>query len=480
MKLSLLLLPGWLLAGSALAQTAATFAPVATYSTGLTSFPIGLAVADVNGDGKPDVLTANTNGSTAGVLLGTGTGTFGAVTAYSTGPGSAPISIAVADVNGDGKPDLLTANSNSNTVGVLLGTGTGTFGAVATYSTGAGSMPDGIAVADVNGDSKLDVLTANYGTNTVGVLLGTGTGSFPTLATYSTGPGSLPGDIYVADVNGDSRLDVLTPNYGSNSAAVLLGTGTGSFGAVTTYSTGPNGLPVDLVVADVNRDGKLDLLTANSNSDTAGVLLGTGTGTFGAVTTYSTGTGGTPDGIAVADVNGDNRPDLLTANIGTNTVGVLLGTGTGSFGVVTTYSTGAGSGPIGIEVADVNGDGRRDIIVVNSNTNTVGVLLNTTGVLPTLTALPGAAANLHPNPTRTSATLTATGLPAAATQVVVVLLNPLGQEVRRLSVPATAGVATGAVPTAGLASGLYLLRLDAVDAQGAALGALATQRLSVE
>ena len=477
MKLPLLLLPGWLLAAPALAQTAATFASVATYNTSSASAPFGLAVADVNGDGRPDVLTANYVTNTVGVLLGTGTGTFGAIATYSAGPGSSPLSIAVADVNGDGKSDLVTANSGSSTAGVLLGTGTGSFGAVTTYS--AGGTPDGIAVADVNGDGKPDLLVANSSSNSTGVLLGTGTGTFGAAATYSVGANSQPSDIYVADVNGDGKLDVLTANYGNNMVGVLLGTGTGTFGAVATYSVGSGGIPYDIVVADVNGDGKPDLITANYGSDAAGVLLGTGTGTFGAATTYTMGTSSQPGGVAVADLNGDGRPDLVTANSGTNTAGVRLGTGAGSFGPPATYSTGVGSSPSGIEVADVNGDNRPDILVTNAATNTVGLLLNTTA-LPTLAALPGAGSTLYPNPTHTTATLTATGLPAAAAQLTAVLLNPLGQEVRRLTIPVALGAATGSVPTAGLAAGLYLLRLDALDVQGAALGALPTQRLSVE
>ena len=151
------------LAGLALLATATTaqaqtptFAPVVPYSPGPGSNPISIAVADVNGDGKPDLLTANYDASTAGVLLGNGNGTFQAVIAYSTGTGSTgtgsnPYSIAVADVNGDGRPDLLTANYNTGTAGVLLGNGNGTFQAVVPYSTGLNSNPRSIAVADVIG-----------------------------------------------------------------------------------------------------------------------------------------------------------------------------------------------------------------------------------------------------------------------------------------------------------------------------------------
>ena len=388
-------------AGAAHAQTPATFAAVASYGSGGNQ-PISVAVADVNGDGKPDLLTTNLN-SNVGVLLGTGAGSFGAVTTYDTG-GSTPVYVAVADVNGDGKLDLLTANYFSNNVGVLLGTGTGGFGTATTYGTG-GNNPNTVVVADVNGDGKSDLLTTNHSSDNVGVLLGTGTGSFGAATTYGSGAGSQPASIAVADVNGDGRPDLLTANYGSSTVGVLLGTGTGSFGTVTTYGSGGN-IPNSIAVADVNGDGKLDLLTANQGSSTVGVLLGTGS--FGNVTTYGSGAGSKPASVAVADVNGDGKPDLLTANSGSNTAGVLLGIGTGSFGNVTTYSTGAGSQPSSIAVADVNGDGKPDLLTANRGTDNVGVLLNTTVYAPTLTSLSPTS-----GPVGTSVTLTGTNLSRA-------------------------------------------------------------------
>ncbi|TDN37256.1 hypothetical protein E4631_25160 [Hymenobacter sp. UV11] len=498
----LLLYPGWakhtqagLLAGLGLllgtagttqAQTAATFGAVTIVSSGAGSTPYAIVVADVNGDGIPDLLTANQVSSTAGVLLGTGTGSFGAATTFSTGAGSYPRSIAVADVNGDGKPDLLTANPVSNTAGVLLGTGTGSFGAATTFSNGAGSYPVSIAVADVNGDGKPDLLMANQSNSTAGVLLGTGTGSFGAATIFSTGADSYPNGIAVADVNGDGKPDLLTANSSSSTAGVLLGTGTGNFGAVTTFSTGAGSTPVSITVADGNGDGIPDLFTANQGSNTAGVLLGTGTGSFGAATTFSTGAGSYPRSIAVADVNGDGKPDLLTANYGSSTAGVLLGTGTGSFGAATTFSTGADSYPRSIAVADVNGDSKPDLLTANNGSSTAGVLLNTTSImgapLPTqpVAATTAPLVTLYPNPANgPDVSLAATGLPTAARYLEATLLNPLGQVVRHLTLPATQGAARGALPTTGLAAGIYVVRLTPRTAQGQVLQASSAQRLSV-
>jgi hypothetical protein len=310
----------------------------------------------------------------------TPTVSFAAATVYGTS-GSNPISIAVADVNGDGNPDLFTANTSNSTVGVLLGNGNGTFQAATNYNTGSNSSPYSIAVADVNGDGKLDLLTANNGNDTAGVLVGNGNGTFQPIATYSTGDNSFPYNIAVADVNGDGKLDLLTANNGNNTAGVLQGNGNGTFQVATNYGTRGNN-PIGIAAADVNRDGQLDLLTTNRNSNTAGVLLGNGNGTFQVATTYGTG-GNNPMGIAVADVNRDGHPDLLTTNISSNTVGVLLNTTVYAAPTLTSINptsasvgrsvTLTGTNLTGATAVSFNGTVATTFVVVNSGTITATV-----------------------------------------------------------------------------------------------------------
>src|SRR5439155_11008079 len=172
--------------------------------------------------------------------------------------------------------------------------------------------------------------------------------------------------------------------------------------------------PYAVAVGDLNGEGKPDLVTANYDADTVSVLLGAGTGSFGANTDFGAGTGALP--VAIGDVNGDGKPDLMAANYIASTVSMLLGTGTGSFAARTDFAT--GNGPYSVAIGDVNGDGMPDLVTANHNANTVSVLLHAppivAGVEPGLTrpsrfelAVP------RPNPFRSLATLDF-GLPRAA------------------------------------------------------------------
>jgi hypothetical protein len=324
-------------------------------------------------------MVANTVSNTVGVLLGNGDGTFRAAETYGTG-GRGVVSVAVADVNGDGKPDVVVANAcaSSNcietTVGVLLGNGDGTFQGVVTYASG-GNQGTSIAVADVNGDGNPDLLVVHESSQ-LGVLLGNGDGTFQSAATYYTGGSA--NSVAVADLNGDGKPDVVVVNLGPGPVGVLLGNGDGSFQPVVSYDSG--GLnPWSGAVADVNGDGKPDILVANRYASNIGVLLGNGDGKFQHAMTFDSG--GSSVSVAVADVNGDGKPDVVVADE-YFTVGVLLGNGDGSFKRAVPYFSG-GYPAESVAVADLNGDGKPDVVVVNACSDpvcgedqAVGVLLN--------------------------------------------------------------------------------------------------------
>ena len=348
------------------------FAPAVQYGTGGYT-ALSVAVADVNGDGKPDLLVANECGSSTcsngsvDVLLGNGDGTFQPAVSYGSGGFSAH-SVAVADVNGDGKPDAIVANfcvdntspCPGSSVGVLLGNGDGTFQPAVSYGSGVGYGAS-VAVADVNGDGKPDLVVANrcvgeFGCNDypgmVAVLLGNGDGTFQTEISYRDTGGD-GGDVFsaaVADVNGDGKPDLLvanecgSSNCNNGSVGVLLGNGDGTFQGAVSYGSGGYEA-YSVAVADVNGDGKPDLMVTtecvssscgNSANGIVGVLLGNGDGTFQTAVSYDSGVYAAPS-VAVADVNGDSKPDLLVANpcassnCDNGAVGVLLGNGDGTF-----------------------------------------------------------------------------------------------------------------------------------------------------
>ncbi|MGA8271800.1 MAG: FG-GAP-like repeat-containing protein, partial [Candidatus Sulfotelmatobacter sp.] len=310
-----------------------TFKPVRAFGSGGYG-ATSVAIADVNGDGIPDLLVANTcvSGSdcTSGevsVLLGKGNGTFRTPVTYRSG-GQVAVSVAVADVSGDGKLDLLVANQGGESngdglVAVLFGNGDGTFQAPVTYDAGD-SVTSSLAVADFNCDGKPDLVVANEGHATVNVLLGNGDGTFQAAVVYGAG-GDIPAALAVADLNGDGKRDIVVANWYSGTLAVLLGNGNGTFQPAVPYSSGGSS-PGSLAITDINGDGKLDLVAANCGSSQNGygcgetngvvsILLGNGDGTFQPAVSFSSGAFNDIS-VAVGDMNGDGKPDLLVGNQG--------------------------------------------------------------------------------------------------------------------------------------------------------------------
>jgi len=301
-------------------------------------------------------------------------------------------SVAVADLNNDGFVDLVTADScatnncSGGSISVLLGNGDGTFQAAVGYSSG-GENATAVAISDVNHDGKPDVVVVNNCANnsnctngSVSVLLGNGDGTFQPAVSYSSG-GEDSLSIAVADVNGDGYPDLLVANdCGSNnctsgSVSVLLGKGDGTFNAAVAYSSGGQGA-MFVVVGDVNGDGKPDLAVANqcvSNSNCSNgvvsVLLGNGDGTFNPAVNYNA-IGIYTTSIAIGDVNGDGHADLvasnqcITNNCSEGSLSVFLGNGDGTFQAAVGYPSG-GQDATSIALADINGDGKPDLLVAN-------------------------------------------------------------------------------------------------------------------
>ena len=288
------------------------------------------------------------------------------------GAGASPSSVAVGDFNGDGKLDMAVANFGSASISILLGNGDGTFKPPVYYGLGPGSHhPTSVAVGDFNGDNRLDLAVANGGSNDVSVFLGNGDGTFRSAVSYVTNSdlqSVVPSSVAVGDFKRDGHLDLAVANPGGLS--VLLGNGDGTFKPFVNYAAGST--PYWVAVGDFNGDGKLDLAVANEGSNDLSVLLGKGDGTFEAAVNYATGS--QPASVAVGDFNGDGKLDVAVANMSSNNVSVLLGNGDGTFRPAINYA--AGSGSRTVAVGDFNGDGKLDLVVANNGgTGSVSLLL---------------------------------------------------------------------------------------------------------
>ena len=355
-------------AGGLGSSSGPTFGRARAYATGHPSSAV--AIGDLTGDAKPDLVSANGSKThTVSVLINKGNGRFRAKREFRTGPG--PKSVAIGDLNADGSRDVATANDAN--VSVLLNDGDGSLGPKRDYATGRG--PQSVAIDDVNGDSKPDLVTANTGgANGISVLLNRGDGTFQ--ANRDFGPGLSPFDLAIGDLNGDGKADLATVDegavFGDPRLSVFLNAGDGTFPALREY---PTFEPRSVEIGDVSGDGKPDLLVPYSHKESGPgvfVYLNRGRGGFregGQHLVHGDwGTGGSS--VAVGDLNGDRKADLaVTSRL--DDVSVLVNLGAGRFQRQLDYETGF---PGELAIDDLNGDGRRDLVVMNYST--ASVLLN--------------------------------------------------------------------------------------------------------
>jgi hypothetical protein len=368
------------------AQGSVSFAKAITIGSRVL-YPTSLAAGDINGDGIPDLAVVGNEDPFLSHGLGEGDGHFDHW-GNSGGTGGAPFFVLLADVDGDGNLDAVTADAMQRVVAVAFGDGKGNFDRGIKLHTGVGFAVNQVAVADLNGDGIPDIVgTARPIGDDPGrifVLLGAGNRKFKKAIHFSSG-GTQPSGIAVGDLNHDGIPDLVVANNGTQqggdygSVAVLLGKGDGTFDKPVRYQAGKD--PYELVLGDFNGNGNLDAAvvgpTLLGQRSVVRVLLGKGDGTFGVAKAYQSGL--YPISVVVADFNGDGKLDLAVANY-TNPkpchVSIMLGNGDGTFQPPVHFRVGVS--PSQLVVADFNHDGKPDIATINGGHSTISILLNTT------------------------------------------------------------------------------------------------------
>jgi hypothetical protein len=353
-------------AGSASAQTV-QFATHRDYSSGYG--PSSIAIGDINGDQIADLAVAHYSDNTVAVLPGNGDGTFQPPRSIYLGPNIAPRSIAIADFNRNGWPDLAIAAPESNTVLLIPGNGDGTFQPAVTLAAG-GTGPRFLVSSDFNRDGKPDLAIANSLSNNVTVLVGNGDGTFQAARSFSAGNG--PSFVTAGDVNRDNEPDLVVASSGSGTISVLVGNGNGTFQAPQTSASG-GALSVSAVFAGDSTERKTGSGGRQLHREHGQLLIGTA----GTSTPQSFPAGGGPTSLAAGDFNLDGKLDVASSNErdgtleGSSTVTVLLGNGDGSLRLPATVPVGSTSWSIA--AGDFNGDGLPDLAVANTVHHRVGV-----------------------------------------------------------------------------------------------------------
>ena len=381
--------------------------------------PTGIASADFDGDGRPDVVVADGDSTNIEVFLNKSTpGVFSFTQQYYFAlPNSdVPGAVAVGDMDGDGKPDIIVSTVLSPRIYVFLNTSTaGAISFASPVQFAQGSYCLGLTVGDCNGDGKPEIVEVNIADNTVSVYANNSTvGNLAFAARMNLTPGSsdVPYAVVVSDIDGDGMADIATADAGSNSISVFHNTGSPggalSFAPYADFSAG--GTPESIAAGDLDGDGKPDIVTGNYGGNTISLLHNTSTsGNVSFAASAALPAGSSPQAVAIGDLDGDGKPDVITANFADNDVSVFRNTstsGTIALAAQVTYAT--DRAPFSIAAVDMDGDGFPDLSIAADNGNVFDVLHNQGSVSASVTAFTPTS-----GPAGTVVTITGTNLTGA-------------------------------------------------------------------
>ena len=404
------------------------------FTTGLT--PYSVSIGDLDGDGKSDLAVANYGSNTVSVFRNTSvsgsinSSSFADKVDFPTGVG--PVSVSIGDVDGDGKPELATANHFGNTVSVLRNTAengsitNSSFAGKVDFTTGV--YPTSVSMGDLDGDGKPELAIANSFSATVSIFHNTslsGSISFMAKVDFNTDLGLYPYSISVGDLDGDGKPELAIANFYSNSVSVFRNTAvsgsitTSSFSEKVDYITGSS--PYSVSIGDLDGDGKPELTVANYGSATVSILRNNSSN--GSITTSSFATkvdfttGENPISVSISDLDGDGKSDLAVANYGSGTVSVFRNTATvgnftsGSFATKVDYVT--GDSPFSVSSGDLDGDGKPELAIANTS-GSVSILGNNPKFPPNITSFSPTSGYIG-----TTVTITGSNFNATANQNVV-------------------------------------------------------------
>ncbi len=378
--------------------TASDFENKVDFVTGTN--PRSVAIGDLDGDGKADLVVPNGFSNSVSVFRNTGnSGTVNYAVKIDFPTGTNPYSVAIGDLDGDGKADLAAANGNSNTISVFLNTGSK--GAVS-YATKmdfpAGTSPYSVAIGDLDGDGKADLAVVNSAGNSVSVLRNTSSRdmiSYATKVDFATG--LFPTNVAIGDLDGDGKVDLAVANYGDNTVSVLRNTSSiGAIGYAAKVDFVVGTYPNSVAIGDLNGDGKTDLAVANISSNSVSVLRNTGNiGTVNYAAKVDFSTGQNPNSVAIGDLDGDGKVDLAVANFSSQTVSILRNMSSGatvSFASKVDFTTGPGS--VSAVIGDLDGDGKADMVVANNTGNSISIIRNNPAFPPIITSFTPASGTI--------------------------------------------------------------------------------------